>query len=712
MAADTGFTLMSEQQHILASASMHKNLQVLALAGSGKTTVSLHVAKHLYELHGKSTLILSYNKKLQLDTLERVEQMGMSCYCGVKTIHGASGDYANPRTLAPYDWNLKDIIAAGRPMTPVPYNVFIIDEAQDLSELYYQCIHMMLLSAIRTHGNVQIIILGDPLQRINSFRGAESTYLLEPSKYFFKRPFTLCRLTVNFRCSYEIVLYVNNLMADLFERLRTNEKYRGWWQKHGATMLTWWGEGLQPSPQALETQHMYPPPREVMVYSNQKMSKTWVPEIKEYILELEAKGYIQSEIPFIVPTPNCLAAREILIQLGTDRNFYFPDGDVDEDLARNKHMMITVHKMKGGSAMCPIVLSPDNRWEQRALKQQKEKKEMERIKQEQQQEQQQQQEHLDMDDDFDPSDLVYLIYVSISRARQEMMMVYAGTSLLKGMFEPELKKRSKFSVHELCKDSSLVLNNICTMETLTLGEDVKYFHDKRSRMFPGRPSSYGPTKEDYAPVIGYAIEYAMAHGLGVLLPTMQTIFEPIQKIGFKQLSERTRFRELHIALLEAEAHEVKWEHLLKTAVYKFCSKEYKNQQLFRQLVGTHFIPTKNLDVCCDRGVQMIQALAVAAGQPVLYHERLEGQTPLGLVQGEVDFLVGLTKTVVEVKVTQEISEQHLLQALLYSALLQEHFGQPCYVIAPNLNQAMRVTPLPGITADYVLELAVRRKLGL
>ena len=86
-------------------------------------------------------------------------------------------------------------------------------------------------------------------------------------------------------------------------------------------------------------------------------------------------------------------------------------------------------------------------------------------------------------------------------------------------------------------------------------------------------------------------------------------------------------------------------------------------------------------------------------------------TPLGVIKGEADFLVGPTQIVVECKVTHEITEEHLMQPLLYSALLQTNFGQPCYVIAPNLNQCVRITPLPGITAAYLLEHAIRRKTG-
>ena len=50
---DVQMQLLEEQQRILDLAGEHKNIQILALAGSGKTTVSLFLAGHLYNLFQK-----------------------------------------------------------------------------------------------------------------------------------------------------------------------------------------------------------------------------------------------------------------------------------------------------------------------------------------------------------------------------------------------------------------------------------------------------------------------------------------------------------------------------------------------------------------------------------------------------------------------------------------------------------------------------------
>jgi hypothetical protein len=715
---DVQMQLLEEQQRILDLAGEHKNIQILALAGSGKTTVSLFLAGHLYNLFQKKTLILTYNKKLQVDTKERVNEMDMNEYCAVNTIHAATGKYANPRIVALENSQLETIVNQNKPMQPVDFEVFIIDEAQDLLPLYLKCIHMLLQSAIELHGKVQIIILGDPLQRINAFRGAVSDFLLDPSTYFFGYPFQLCRLTVNFRCSLQIVLYVNNLMNEIFLRLRRHRSYRGWWEENGHIMLNWWGNGLQPCPKALEEGHLYAYPKEVMVYQNKRkfkeidekefskeedISMDWLSTVENHIESLEKKQYEPIDIPFIVPTPNCNAADKILNRLGRTRNFYFPDGEIDPILSKNKHQMITIHKMKGGDATCPVVLSPDASWERRGLKAQEQTKEKDCKEEEEE------------DDDFDPSNLVYLVYVSITRAKKEMMMVYTGASIFgKGEHDIQQKNIRMFGVVELCAGPTyepLALVNICTRENVCLNnDDTKYFYDQRSRMFSGRTTEYGPTQENYAPVIGYAIEFAIANGLDQFLPNLKRIYDSlVMNFGISN-EHRNRFQELKIFLYEAQNREdLLWEHFLKTGVYKFCTHGPKYRQLFRQLVGTDYIDTKHLDACRDRGIQIIQSLAES--NEIVYQQKLQLDTPLGVIKGEADFLVGPTQIVVECKVTHEITEEHLMQPLLYSALLQTNFGQPCYVIAPNLNQCVRITPLPGITAAYLLEHAIRRKTG-
>lgn len=364
---------------------------------------------------------------------------------------------------------------------------------------------------------------------------------------------------------------------------------------------------------------------------------------------------------------------------------------------------------------------------------------------------------------YDPSNNFNSAYTACTRAKKSMTVYWteAKPSYFEGGQEIMVDNLppSQFFVHDLCAFASdcyepMQLHNICIVEPLSSPADsALFFNDAQSRIFPGRCLHDHPTEENYAPTLGCAIEFAVAHSLGVLAPCFSTKLAAIQneimirygcncrfcpdapcglnKHKFKQLAE-CLVPTADFLHLDAEMHDfvsqgaenvaaaepqVTWDHLLQLAVYE---SSFKVPQLCRQLVGTQSIDRNELTICRDRGVQMIHDIErsalmseskLEAVNQILYQQPLSKSTCFGFVSGQADFLLGPTQVVVECKVTQEITTEHLTQAVLYSALTP-FFGQPCYVMAPNLNQVVKVTPLPGISADYVLEHAVRRKLGL
>ena len=124
------------------------------------------------------TLILTYNKKLQVDTEERASDMTMNGYCKVKTINSATGRYCDPPRVCPKEEHLQAVLRDNCCMQPIDFDTVIIDEAQDLSPLLYSCIMLILNSIVQTNGRVQIIIFDDPLQKLYGYRGAVADYLL------------------------------------------------------------------------------------------------------------------------------------------------------------------------------------------------------------------------------------------------------------------------------------------------------------------------------------------------------------------------------------------------------------------------------------------------------------------------------------------------------------------------------------------------------
>lgn len=734
--------LTAQQHHVVERALAHKNLQILALAGCAKTTTSLKVAQALYQTYGKKTLILSYNTSLKTDTAKRVTKLKMRRYCTVKTIHSALGCYANPPRILNTDLLLKSVVDSQVPLSPVDFDVVVIDEAQDLTPLLYSAVCMLLESAARANQRIQVIILGDIFQRIYGFRNARCDYLMYPERYFLNLEFEQCRLSMNFRCSKKILDWVNNQFNP--SRLANVPHYREWFLQNQNIILSAWGSGLEACPEAVRDAELYPDVKEVFV--NYFKRGDLEQAVKREMIEHYEQEHKSADICFIATSVKSGALKKLGTELGRHSNFYFsePEQRGNSKLEKNKCVMSTICNMKGREADHVKVFPPGSYFEQRDLKQQRNTN------------------GPNNSPVYDPSNNFNSAYTACTRARKSMTVYWteAKPSYLEGGEEILVDNLppSKFSVHDLCAFASdcyepMQLQNICIVEPLSVpGDSTPYFHDAASRIFPGRCLNNHPTEENYAPTLGFAIEYAVAHSLGILIPHVSTKINSIQNeimisFGCKCVScvdapcglNQEKFKEFAKFLSPSEflnmgedcsasvtdvnmdaipePQTITWDHLLQLAVYE---SSYKAPQICRQLVGTQSIDRNELNICRERGVQLIREIETSSAlmseskleavNEILYQELLSKSTTLGFVNGQADFLVGPTQIVVECKVTQEITSEHMTQALLYSAMTP-YFGQPCYVIAPNLNQAVRVTPLPGITASYLLEHAVRRKLG-
>lgn len=720
--------LLPQQQHILRQALEHKNLQILALAGCGKTTTSLALATELHRQHGKTTLLLTYNKALQVDTEKRVKKQRMTRYCSVKTIHSAYGFYAG--SVANNDGALQRLVDLNAPLQPVNFDVFIIDEAQDLTPLLYIASHRLLQSAFETKGRIQIIVLGDILQRIYGFRNARAEYIMHPERYFdFGEPFERCRLSVNFRCSKKMLDYVNRMCNP--ECLRNSRLYRDWYLQNEEIISAAWGQGLEPCAQAVSEADMYPDVREVTT----DIPLTLAEELGNHI----AQGHRDSDIClFGTSCKPQTPMGKIVTRLGVKRNFYFPTShksySTKHGLRKNKITVSTICGMKGREAHHVKVFAPNDWNETKSLTTQRTKTQETTT--------------------YDPSDVYNLLYVSVTRGMKTMTVYWMGRkpSFLthsedESVNFEKVRVPTSYSVTDLCNHADetygpLLLDNICTVQNWVKEDTVTCFATPDSRVFAGRVLHGIPSEEDYAPVIGLAVEFGIADAFKLLeakLPErlhdnyvqLRSSFceckycDPACGLSKNKFQEFCSLLSVDIAgytvnLLDedfscgeednevaameedrSQSHQVlpSWDEALQLGVYHYCSAI---PQMCRQLVGTHEIERPLLNLCRDRGLAALQRM----GTTVEYQQALHRSTRLAQVTGSADFIVD--GRIVEVKVTQAITSEHIMQALLYSAMT-EQFGEPCYVVAPNLNQVLEISPKPGVTAAYLLEHAIIRK---
>jgi hypothetical protein len=175
-------TPSKEQQIIINKFEEGYNLTVDSVAGSGKTTVLLHLIKFA-SLKKRRSLLVTYNKALQVDVSERCEKNALSKIAEIRTIHSACGRaYSTVSTGTVITKDDKAIMALKD--VPIPkgsllrgFDIVLVDEAQDLSEE-----RMMFLRKISD--GKQIVLVGDPRQNIYEYSGTTSEYFVNARLYF------------------------------------------------------------------------------------------------------------------------------------------------------------------------------------------------------------------------------------------------------------------------------------------------------------------------------------------------------------------------------------------------------------------------------------------------------------------------------------------------------------------------------------------------
>lgn len=124
-------------------------------------------------------------------------------------------------TLVNNDQRLRDLRWRGIPPVWRPsYEIVILDELQDLTELLYWLVCTLLSNLAPSLSNPpQLLVLGDPRQAIYEFRGADARYLelayetfSDISPYHWKP----LQLANSFRLSHQTANFVNTFIGDAY----------------------------------------------------------------------------------------------------------------------------------------------------------------------------------------------------------------------------------------------------------------------------------------------------------------------------------------------------------------------------------------------------------------------------------------------------------------------------------------------------------------
>jgi hypothetical protein len=204
-------TVSSEQAIIIDHIKDGKNVVVDACAGSGKSTTILSCAK---AMPTKRFLQITYNSMLRMEIKEKVQSLNIQNII-VHTYHSLA--VAKYSKNAFTDTGLRQVLYQNMPsLTQIkPQDVIVLDEAQDMTFLYFQ----FVVKYCREMGTpFQLLILGDYMQGLYEFKGADIRFLTMADEIWSNfvnlktNEFVKCTLKISYRITKPMADFVNKVM--------------------------------------------------------------------------------------------------------------------------------------------------------------------------------------------------------------------------------------------------------------------------------------------------------------------------------------------------------------------------------------------------------------------------------------------------------------------------------------------------------------------
>lgn len=202
------FVPSEEQQAIINEIIKGNNVYVTAVAGSGKTTTVLEMARQT----NKKILQITYNSLLKNEVREKskyIENMEVHSY------HSLCVKYYDRKGFQ--DNVISTVITKNvYPITKINFDILVIDETQDMTLLFFGFTNKIIKDNSKT---IQVLLLGDTKQAIYEFKGADSRFLSHCNK-IWNRVFIELPLSTSYRLTDNIAYFVNKVMIGT-EKIKT-----------------------------------------------------------------------------------------------------------------------------------------------------------------------------------------------------------------------------------------------------------------------------------------------------------------------------------------------------------------------------------------------------------------------------------------------------------------------------------------------------------
>jgi hypothetical protein len=334
----------AEQQNILKRIKTN-HVVVDSVAGSGKTTTNLHIAKYYKK---QTILLLTYNRKLKIETREKIKLLGIK-NMEVHSYHSFCVKYYKRNCFTDHGI-LKLLANKQKPLSKFTYDIIVLDEAQDITPTYYQLVCKILndnehnrnayykqlkeSGSTKVKSSLRLCVLGDINQSIYDFNKADSRFIKYINQFLTPNStgWVKQNLSISFRLTIPMADFVNKclLKQDRVTAIKKGSKIKySICDCFGGT-----GKTYKPAEEInhfLQLGYSY---SDIFVLApSVKSDKSPVRQLSNYLSDI-------LEIPVYVPVSD--------------------EEQIDEDVLKGKIVFSTFHQVKGLERKVVIVFNFDN----------------------------------------------------------------------------------------------------------------------------------------------------------------------------------------------------------------------------------------------------------------------------------------------------------------------------------------------------------------
>lgn len=198
----------SDEQRSIIKSLNDNNVVIDSVAGSGKTTTNLLIAKNYPD---DNILLLTYNARLKFETRDKIKDLKLSNI----TAHSYHSFCCSFYGKCFNDIMLKEMLAKKvEPRRTISYDIIIVDECQDMTPLYFEVCCKIFDD--NDNKSARVCVLGDQNQSIYGFNGADPRFISLADNVFLpnKRPWVKLNLSHSFRVTKEMAYFVNRCMLE------------------------------------------------------------------------------------------------------------------------------------------------------------------------------------------------------------------------------------------------------------------------------------------------------------------------------------------------------------------------------------------------------------------------------------------------------------------------------------------------------------------